>query len=884
MTLSRLLARMTGLAARRPLHVTAGVLLAAVAGAALALFTLSPATDTSTLVGKGSDSYQAGERFRAKFGDDAIYVLVEQPLRYTVLTADLQRVLGLEGCISGNAPKDRTPPGGTDGPCAQLARTKPVQVVFGPGTFLNESVGQIQDQFQAQNADASARAKRAGEAARKLARERGWSKARVTKAGKDAEQLVFAEYTRNVLQLALKYGITGIPRLNDPNFVSSVVFDETKPAGTPKGRFAYIFPTKDAALVQVRLKPGLSPEQRDDAIALVRAATRMKDWQLTEGKGKYVVTGAPVVVSDLTAEVSSSTVRLLIGALVVMALTLVLVFVARLRLLPLAVALAATAIVFGLLALVGGTLTMAAIGVLPILIGLAVDYAIQVQSRLEEEDGDVAAVARAGAPTIAVAALATAAGFLVLLLSPVPMVRSFGLLLVVGVPIALACSLLLGVAVWTLARRRGTPVPVPGIAALRGARELLVDNPVSRGVGRLARRAGGGALAAATQRPARVLGIALAIAALGWVLDTQSRVESDVTKLVPQSMPALQDLTELEEQTGIGGEVDLVVTSDDLTDPAVVAWMTKYQRDLNQRFGYSATRGCGEADLCPAFSLPDLFGTGEAAKTREGIRALLDAVPPYFSRGVITSDRKTANLAFGVKLLPLEEQQRVFDVMRERLEAVPPPKGTTVELTGLPVIAAEANAAVASHLRRIVTLLLGLLAVAAVLLLAFRGDRRRALVPLVPIVLATGWSALVLFATRIPLNPMSVTLGALVIAITTEFSVLLSERYRRERRAGRDTPEALRAAYRSTGAAVLASGATAIAGFAVLVLSDIRLLRDFGALTVVDLAVSLLGVLVVLPSVLVLAEQGRLGVPARLRRVRPPRLRRPGRREAAPAR
>ena len=70
------------------------------------------------------------------------------------------------------------------------------------------------------------------------------------------------------------------------------------------------------------------------------------------------------------------------------------------------------------------------------------------------------------------------------------------------------------------------------------------------------------------------------------------------------------------------------------------------------------------------------------------------------------------------------------------------------------------------------------------LLVAFRGDRRRALVPLVPIVLATGWSALVLFVMRVPLNPMSVTLGALVIAISTEFSVLLSERHRQER-AGR---------------------------------------------------------------------------------------------------
>jgi uncharacterized protein len=41
----------------------------------------------------------------------------------------------------------------------------------------------------------------------------------------------------------------------------------------------------------------------------------------------------------------------------------------------------------------------------------------------------------------------------------------------------------------------------------------------------------------------------------------------------------------------------------------------------------------------------------------------------------------------------------------------------------------------------------------------------------------------------------------------------------------------------------------------VLALSDIAMLRDFGLVTVVDLTVSLLGVLAVLPAVLVLAER-----------------------------
>jgi predicted RND superfamily exporter protein len=54
---------------------------------------------------------------------------------------------------------------------------------------------------------------------------------------------------------------------------------------------------------------------------------------------------------------------------------------------------------------------------------------------------------------------------------------------------------------------------------------------------------------------------------------------------------------------------------------------------------------------------------------------------------------------------------------------------------------------------------------------------------------------------------------------------------------------------------VRASGATAVAGFAVLITSDVAMLRDFGVVTVVDLIAALVGVLVVLPAALILAER-----------------------------
>ena len=128
--------------------------------------------------------------------------------------------------------------------------------------------------------------------------------------------------------------------------------------------------------------------------------------------------------------------------------------------------------------------------------------------------------------------------------------------------------------------------------------------------------------------------------------------------------------------------------------------------------------------------------------------------------------------------------------------------------------------------------------------------------PLVPIALATGWSALVLWLLGRAAEP---DVGGAQRARDRDLDRVLRAPDRalprRARERSLSASDALERTYASTGAAVLASGVTAIAGFAVLIASDIAMLRDFGLVTVIDLAVSLLGVLIVLPAVLVLAER-----------------------------
>src|SRR5204863_6430514 len=135
----------------------------------------------------------------------------------------------------------------------------------------------------------------------------------------------------------------------------------------PKRKFAYLFPNCNGALISVRLRPSLSDSQRTRAISLIEQATREKNFHPQHG-ATYIVSGVPVVADALATEVQHATVVLLVAALVIMAITLALVFRTRMRLLPLALALASAGLTFGLLTVLGGSLTMASVAALPILI------------------------------------------------------------------------------------------------------------------------------------------------------------------------------------------------------------------------------------------------------------------------------------------------------------------------------------------------------------------------------------------------------------------------------------------------------------------------------------------------------------------------------------
>jgi predicted RND superfamily exporter protein len=380
--------RLEGLArlsARRPV-LTIGIVAAlALAGALLALG-LKPSAGSDTFVSKSSGTFQATTQDHRDFGGDAVIILIKEPLTSLVQTKDLATVTFLEACLAGQyvvpsqqlqsfepaPPGAHAPYGGWRSPCGKLMKAKPVQVVYGPGTFLNRAVAAVNTETNALLSSARQAVSDSCNAAYKLAIGRGLTRQQATSACNAASQLEQQQQLQQLERLYLNSGINGTPRIDDPQFIPQIVFDQTRGVNQPKSRFAYLFPTASSALIQVRLKASLSADQQAQAISWIRQAVQMPMFRSGYG-GTYTVTGAPVVVNDLSQQITGSIAGLLIAALLVMAAALLLVFKSRLRLLPLAIARAAAGLTFGAMELAGASLTMASIAVLPVLIGLGVD-------------------------------------------------------------------------------------------------------------------------------------------------------------------------------------------------------------------------------------------------------------------------------------------------------------------------------------------------------------------------------------------------------------------------------------------------------------------------------------------------------------------------------
>ena len=100
---------------------------------------------------------------------------------------------------------------------------------------------------------------------------------------------------------------------------------------------------------------------------------------------KVTVTGAAVLLKDINDYLRGGMLTLGAIAVAIMIVILLVLFDVRWRLLPLGVILIGVVWAFGLAGYLGIPLTLVTIAGLPVMLGVGIDYAIQMHARVEEE-------------------------------------------------------------------------------------------------------------------------------------------------------------------------------------------------------------------------------------------------------------------------------------------------------------------------------------------------------------------------------------------------------------------------------------------------------------------------------------------------------------------
>jgi hydrophobe/amphiphile efflux-3 (HAE3) family protein len=639
--------------------------------------------------------------------------------------------------------------------------------------------------------------------------------AATTQAERDALAAAFAARTAADAQ---RLGAVGPQTLDNARYVEFLLFDEQ---GTVRPALRGAFPDVDHALLVARLNGNMSLDEQGVAVQDVERAVR--DHPLD---GIHtMVTGSAALTSEVNERTKSEMGRAGLYSVAAMVAVLLLVFRARWRLLVLPVIAVAMVWAFGAFGYLGVRLTMVTMSGLPILIGLGVDFAIQVHARYEEEAtraaGDPLRHALVGVgPPLLVALVAAAAGFVALRVSPVPMVDDFAVMLSVGTGMLLVAVLVFVplALVWRDHRRGPRPV--------REGRHLGVERLVV-------------ALTASTRLRAPVVGgLALLVAVAGFVVNPMIPVESDSEKLVAADSPVLRDLHTLRDIAGTSAEAGFLVEADDVMRPDVLAWMARYERQELDRH---------RAALQSSNSIASITSqvTG-STPTPEDVRTVMAAAPAGIRDTFLDADAGRVQIAFSVSHVTLDDLGVLYDAMTADARATAPP-GVRVVPSGLAVIGIET---VHAYQEGRTSMTFAALAAVLVWLLLSLRSVRVALVALLPVVTAVGASSIAVYLLGLQVSLLAALSSPLVIAVCTEFSVLIIERYREERRRGLDPDLAITAASMSIGRAFTVSGLTIAAAFAVVSLSGFPLLASFGAVVAVNVVAAMACTLVILPPIL----------------------------------
>ncbi|MDE0775870.1 MAG: RND transporter [Nocardioides sp.] len=626
-------------------------------------------------------------------------------------------------------------------------------------------------------------------------------------AGRTDQQVAQAKKAA-VERFDLRYGVlltkalpAGLPTLSNQGFIDAVAFED----GQTRPNLRFVAPDDHTVAIVVRPEPEVQQEDIAELVSSVRSTVATDDLGPVDVK----VSGSPVVLAALVGQTREEIPLLTIASVIVVGILLGIGVLRERRrrrwlgvLVPLVAAGGAVLVDLAILGWLGSPASLVLVAVLPALIGIGSDVPIYL--------GSFGPSRR----VLAVAA-ASAAGFAMTALSSIPFLRQLGGLLAIGVLVACAIGYLLRVVLQADFPRRPGASTVE-VASAAGASDQ--PSPASSARRRVT-----------TARLGLV--VVTALAALGWAVLPTIALNADLAGLA-DGLPVEQEAQESEEALGASGELDVLLVGSG-TSAEALAW----SRDA--RAAVIAAHG---DEVRPILSPTQLLGFLGDNPTNTQVSAALAIVPAYLLGAALSDDGSTASLSFGVVPSSIGAQRALIDSIRDQLP--PPPEGSRVVVTGVPAVAAREFVLLDES--RLWSNVLGVLAPASVLLLAL-GWRRRteAGQALLSAAIATGLGLLALRLSGASLTPLTCALGSLTAAVGCEFTVMLRNHV---------------SAWRS----VLVAGSTSIAGYLVLLGSQLDIMRNFAlvlALSVVWAGLASVIVALAFPGRVTTRDDSRSPIP-----------------------
>ena len=609
-------------------------------------------------------------------------------------------------------------------------------------------------------------------------------------------------------------------------------------------------PSNVLTLVQVTLSQGLSDDAKSATLKNVEALIANN---APPPGVKISVSGSTAFSEQMKAEMGSSMGVLIGSAMVLMVIVLGILFsYASHRFLPVLFVGIGLTSAMGFMGLAGIQLNMAVLGAFPVMIGLGIDYGIQFHARLDEEsrkgslDTAVMVMVTRTGPAVMYAMLATCMGFAAMFISTVPMIRSFGLVAMIGV---MSCFVISLIGIPTTAHLlHYTPKQREPEVCYAVGEEACDYIPSQTGpvknkrVKKKSSWSYGQFLTDISvkiaKNPLPVLLIAGMIALVGFQIDPQIPIETSENAFVPSDMPAKVQMDKVTGILGSTSTADFMIRGSRVTDLDTVRWMKEFQ-DYELAHHHELTRATSIVTYILAYN------GGVMPEDQNQLDAVLEKIPPEVTKPYLSGSMEGV-IRFTTIKMEMSSMDGLKVQMEKDITFLQPPAGITIVPVGsFYLFTSLINGLVSS--KEAMTLL-GFVLVFLFLALVYR--HLHAITPLVPIIFIVGWNAVAMYLLGIAYTPLTATLGSMTIGVAAEYTILVMERYAEEEERLHDHIAAIQESVNKIGTAITISGLATFFGFSALCLSSFPIISNFGITTLIAVGFSLIGAIFIMPAIL----------------------------------